>query len=90
MNVSTRASHFAELQLKRDSLPVQYLKDWETQVKAFTDIENATADVPRLVWRRDVRLGVNHELHTVCRDTQGLVLSHLFCSLFIYMTIVFT
>ncbi|XP_067947183.1 krev interaction trapped protein 1-like [Watersipora subatra] len=54
-----------QLQLKREHLPVQQLKDWETQVRTLTDCENPAAEIPRLVWRRDVRLGVNHELHTL-------------------------
>jgi len=33
---------------------------------ALTDSKDPSTEVPRLVWRRDVRLGVNHELHTVC------------------------
>ena len=72
-----------ELQLKREHLPVQQLKEWENQVRMLTDCENPSSEVPRLVWRRDVRLGVNHELHTVrlpfCASIMGKQLMRLFC-----------
>jgi len=55
----------AELQLKREHLPVIQLKEWEHQVRALTDLENAANEIPKLCWRRDVRLGVKHELRTV-------------------------
>ncbi|KAF6027096.1 KRIT1 [Bugula neritina] len=54
-----------QLQLKREHLPMQQLRDWSSQVMALTDSKDPSTEVPRLVWRRDVRLGVNHELHTL-------------------------